>query len=773
MPILKVLQEGFSSGEWDTSMYGAIRNPLYPFASKISENFIGTPQGPSYFRYGFKYHINARAGGKPFMVTFEYTETEFYVLEFTALAMRIHKYDTFGEPTAIFETSGIITDITEAVEGVVTSAGHPLNNGDYIQLDDTKGLTELNGRTFEVSDVTANTFKLKDEITGDYIDTSAGTYETNGTNNRWNKILEVSTPYTGFNDLTKMKVAQFGNVLYIVHPDFKPRTLTRNSETSWTLANYAPTADPFTSTNNYPAAIFLHENRIFFGGTYADPQKIWATVAGNFNDMTTGSSATDAFTFRLTSAKNNTIHWFHGNEKFLAAGTLGGEQKLYGASEQAGMTPTSINNRILCETGSSSLSPKMVDQRLIFVEQNNRRIRALEYEVAREGYEALNMNVASKHIIKSAITSFDYQESSNDVIWGVRSDGVMIGCSVNFRENIYGWHRHSTDGSFVDVVAVPGFNRTKDIWVAVAREINGNTVHMIEVQAPEVTYPQLNEYYTGEDNSADDEAVFLGQMFEAQKLSQHMDSIVKYDGLFPREITEGAGLNNSAITLSAVSGEGVTITADSAAFSSDDVGREVWGADGIGRAVITSYTSDTEVEADIDEEAAFRDTEYGTREWYLTNDEVWGLWHLEGETVHVVADGFYEGEYTVTNGRVQIDFQASFIQVGLKYNGVLQTLDFEKELMNGNTLGSRKNLKMMDVKFINSLGARYGTDRYNQKQHDWQSANSSDLRPEPLFTGTLSFKGTGKWEREVGALITQEKPLPCTVQSINAYLDVG
>ena len=47
--------------------------------------------------------------------------------------------------------------------------------------------------------------------------------------------VEVTTPYA-HTDLDKLKFTQSADVMYIVHPDFAPRKITRTSHTAWTIA---------------------------------------------------------------------------------------------------------------------------------------------------------------------------------------------------------------------------------------------------------------------------------------------------------------------------------------------------------------------------------------------------------------------------------------------------------------------------------------------------------------------------------------------------------
>ena len=61
--------------------------------------------------------------------------------------------------------------------------------------------------------------------------------------------VEVTTPYLEA-DLRYIQVRQSADVIYIWCRGYQLRTLTRNSETSWTLATYTPQNGPYLAEND-------------------------------------------------------------------------------------------------------------------------------------------------------------------------------------------------------------------------------------------------------------------------------------------------------------------------------------------------------------------------------------------------------------------------------------------------------------------------------------------------------------------------------------------
>ena len=63
------------------------------------------------------------------------------------------------------ETAGVITGITQASPGVVTSTAHGRSDGDVVRIEDVEGMVEVNGKRYTVANQAANTFELTTEET--------------------------------------------------------------------------------------------------------------------------------------------------------------------------------------------------------------------------------------------------------------------------------------------------------------------------------------------------------------------------------------------------------------------------------------------------------------------------------------------------------------------------------------------------------------------------------------------------------------------------------
>ena len=107
-----------------------------------------------------------------------------------------------------------ISGITKANPAVVTATAHGLRNNDIVAIASVGGMTELNGRSFEITVINANSFSLKGEDS-----TAHTTYTSGGTATR-------AANYPG-------TVVFYGGGLYYGATNTKPTTLWRSE-----LGNY-------------------------------------------------------------------------------------------------------------------------------------------------------------------------------------------------------------------------------------------------------------------------------------------------------------------------------------------------------------------------------------------------------------------------------------------------------------------------------------------------------------------------------------------------------
>lgn len=82
----------------------------------------------------------------------------------------------------------------------------------------------------------------------------------------------------------------------------------------------------------------------------------------------------------------------------------------------------------------------------------------------------------------SGVKAMSWAQEPYRVIWAVRSDGLLIGCTYRRDQGVLAWHRHPMNNGAVEDVAVipnPATGRAQ-VWLVIRRVIDGVTRRYIE-----------------------------------------------------------------------------------------------------------------------------------------------------------------------------------------------------------------------------------------------------------------------------------------------------
>lgn len=252
------------------------------------------------------------------------------------------------------------------------------------------------------------------------------------------------------------------------------KSLTSEDETGiWTLEE-----ETWSSSRGWPRAVGLHEQRLYFGGTTAEPQSLWGSEAGLYDGFGLGANDDDGIDVDIVSSETNQVEWI-ASARDLVVGTSGAEITVLG--DQAGITPDSINQRARTYHGSQRQQVVTAGSEILFVPRNKKRLRTFVYNFDIDGYKAEDLLELADHFLEdTSIREVAYAQEPEVGIYVVLEDGNMLVGTFNRDQNIIGWSKYTTDGSFEQVVVVPETNEDQ-VWVVVKRTIDGADVRYIEV----------------------------------------------------------------------------------------------------------------------------------------------------------------------------------------------------------------------------------------------------------------------------------------------------
>lgn len=147
-----------------------------------------------------------------------------------------------------------------------------------------------------------------------------------------------------------------------------------------------------------------------------------------------------------------------------------------------------------------------------------------------------------------------------------------------------------------------------------------------------------------------------------------------------------------------------------------------------------------------------------------------GLWHLEGRTVQILADGAVHPNRTVTNGAITLDLPASTVHIGLPYVSDLQTLPLALEAMAGGQ-GITKNVNAVRMRVTQSSAVKAGPSFTKLTEYPARDVTDNYDSPPALATGELRFAIGALWGPDGAVCVRQDLPLPLTIMSM--VLDVA
>jgi len=540
----------FTAGEISPRLEGRINIDKYREGLSDLTNMVVMPHGGVTRRPGTEFLGEIKDSSvKTRLIPFQFKTSDTYILEFGDQVMRVYRNGL----QVLTGSANTITAATKADPGVITSASHGYSNGDEVYISGVGGMTELNGRNYLIANATTNTFTLQD-LFGNDIDTTGYTTYTSG--GSVDTIYEISTPYVEA-DLFDLSYAQSADTMYIVHPSYDIRTLSRTGSAAWTLATASITGTPspaLSGADDRPSVVTFFEQRLVFGNSNNNPQTLWFSKNGDYLNFTVGTADDDALIYTIASNQVNAIRYFSAT-RVLTVGTSGGEYVVTAASDGP-VTPTTTLIRKYSNYGTAAIQPVQVADVALFLQRGKRKIREFRYvgDVNADAYQAPDLSILAEHITDGGIDQFAYQQEPDSIIWMVRSDGTLIGMTYRREEQVVAFHKHVIGGSFSSgqavvesIATLPTETGEDELYMIVKRTINGATKRYVE---------RMKSFDFGSDTT--------GAFFVDSGLSYSGSAVSSLSGLYHLEGEDVSVLANGASHPDAtVSSGSVALTFDS------------------------------------------------------------------------------------------------------------------------------------------------------------------------------------------------------------------
>ena len=760
----------FTAGELSPRLDGRTDLSKYYNGAKTMENMVIHPHGGATRRPGTKFiHEVKTSSAQTRLIPFEFSTTQTYILELGNLYMRFYK-----DGGIITESNKTITAITKANPAVVTSSSHGYSNGDYVIISSVAGMNQVNGRTFKVANKTTNTFELQDVDANNINSSDYQTYTSGGVAN---KIYEITSPYATA-DIPTVKFAQSADTMYLVHPSYAIRTLTRTGHTSWSFAtpslsgSVSPNLN--TASDKYPSCVSFFEQRLVFAGSNDNPQTVWFSKGADYTNFTTGSNDTDAMVYTIASNKVNAIRYLSA-QRSLIVGTLGGEFVVSASGTTSPITPTNVQIQRQTNYGAANVDAIQVANVTLFLQRAKRKIRELTYNYNVDSYVAPDMTLLAEHITENLITEMAYQQEPDSVVWMVRGDGYLLGMTYARTEEVVGWHRHKLGGVFGEAtITVSDYGNIATGTTITITKSDGTSVTFTSEAAGGTSPSSSTGWRPNESNDTTADNIYTA-------INAHADFTVANPSAAVVTIKETSKTGTSPITITtsdttrlATANEGIAVVESVASIPTDSDEDQLYlivkrTIDGTTRRYVEflqpfDYGSDQADAFYVDSGLTYDGT---------STTAITGLEHLENESVTILADGATHPVKSVSSGPVMtggsltLDRAATKAQIGLPYNSTLQTMRIEGRGSDEGTSQSRtKRINEVTLRLYKSVGVTVGSKLTNMERISFRSSADSMDTAVPAFTGDKQVEFRGDFETDGYIYVQQTQPLPLTVLSI-------
>lgn len=150
-----------------------------------------------------------------------------------------------------------------------------------------------------------------------------------------------------------------------------------------------------------------------------------------------------------------------------------------------------------------------------------------------------------------------------------------------------------------------------------------------------------------------------------------------------------------------------------------------------------------------------------------------GLSWLEGCTVNILADGAEMPQQKVTDGKIALSVKAKKVIVGLPIEAKITTLPAIVPMRDGSDAGSKpKNVNSVFLRVYNTSGIYVGPEDGELVEYKQRTTELPGFPPN-LLTGGVNVDIKPEWSDTGSITIEQKAPLPLTILSIAADMELG
>lgn len=500
-------------------------------------------------------------------------------------------------------------------------------------------------------------------------------------------------------------------------------------------------------TGTFPSISRIFQQRQVFAASLNAPITVWGSQYKRFDNFNSSDIVldTDSFEFDLDTAAIAPIRHLLVTRGGLLAMTQENVWLLTGGGDASSRKPLTPSNALAdpqTYTGVSELEPIRVGSDILYVEGKGYSVRLLAYNELNQVYGGQDKSILSSHLFGKGkeLVRWAFQESPYKTVWAVRADGALLAFTIVQEEEVFAWTPCETRGRYLDVVVVKEGTQDR-VYVTVERYIAGRWTKFIERF-------DLRLFVNVEDAWCVDCGLALSGTSPAGTVTLYRDEDDNYTASI------SGGVFTGAVNKYLRAGDGIfkVLTVPTATT-----------------ATLHCSQPPTNFVPETDDSYTFPILE---GDWTLDAavSTLFGLDHLEGETVSILGDGNVFPQQVVTSGAVTLDHAVTRAIVGLPYACRAKTLPLI--IPDSGIEAKRKRVVAVALRLDRSRGLLVG-DSYDTVYAIPERTDEAWGAPTRLQDGFKRIPLGTTWDEDAHTYFLLEDPLPATLLSLVQDIEVG
>lgn len=519
-------------------------------------------------------------------------------------------------------------------------------------------------------------------------------------------------------------------------------------------------------TGTFPSLVAYYQQRRVYAASNNTPDTYYMSRPGQYLNFDTSfpSVPDDAISGTPWAQQVNGIQWMVQMPGGLLTFTGKGAWQIQGAGGSGfapgPITPSSqIAQQVMFNGISAMVPPIAINFDVLYVQSKGTKVLDATYNFITSNYTGTDQTVLCSHLFSGFdITEWAWCEEPNKIIWALRCDGVLLSFTYLKEQEVYGWARHDTNGTFRSVTAV--------------------------------TEPPVDALYCVTERYPPGGPAYIIERFDNRIWESSEDPWCVDAGLAAPMAEKTVALLATAIT-----GAVNFISIGGNVFDPTMVGAILRIAGGI--ATLGNYVSATQMPGTWNLSPSSAVQTGGTWSFLACADKwtvarptikVYGLDHLVGLSVTGLVDGIVLPPTVVAaDSSVTFPFEVSNIKIGLPFTAQVQTPYLDTG--NPTVQGRRKDIVAVTVRVDSSATPDVGsnqpdggaqvppaiappwTNMFPAVTADPDIVPTSYLSPagQPvtkLFSGDFRANIKADWDERGQTAVQQTQPLPLSVVAV-------